>query len=555
MALDRNVRRRLFRTVPLLLLFACSFALFTGADDGQLFFRINKGIDLFGKVYREIALQHVDDTDPERLMHAGIDGMLEGLDPYTVFLDDRESDEIDLVTTGRYGGIGVSIGVRDGAVVIVNLMEGFSASRQGLAIGDRLIEVEGSAVSTLSPEDIRRLVRGAPGTEVRLKIQREGEAAPLDFVLVREDIRVRNISFSGLMDSGIGYIRLDRFSRTAGEDVRVALKEFKAAGALRGVILDLRDNPGGLLDMAVEVVSAFVPESSVVVSTKGRRPETERRYVSVQQPLTPDLPLAVLVNNNSASASEIVAGAVQDLDRGIVVGTRTFGKGLVQTVSRLTETASLKITTARYYTPSGRCIQMLDYTHRGKDGNAQPVPDSLRKTFSTRNGRTVTEAGGILPDSVVTAPDAGPLVGALVRKAMFFKYAGGLGARGRLDSATQVTDRTLADFERFLDSTGFLYEEDAEEALQELRTLAQESRYERGFFNGLDELERLTQAEKRRSMERYREEVRMALRQEFALRTRGEQGRIQASFDGDRQLAVAVALLKDTASYRRRLSP
>jgi carboxyl-terminal processing protease len=555
MTLDRRNRRRVLQTVSLLLLLACALVLFTGTDDGELFFRINKSIDLFGKVYREIALQHVDDTDPERLMHAGIDGMLEGLDPYTVFLDDRESDEIDLVTTGRYGGIGISIGVRDGAIVIVNLMEGFSASRQGLAIGDRLIEVEGSAVSTLNPEEIRRLVRGAPGTEVRLKIQREGEAAPLDFVLVREDIRVRNISYSGPVESGIGYIRLDRFSRTAGEDVRVALKELKSTGPLRGVILDLRDNPGGLLDMAVEVVSAFVPESSLVVSTKGRRPETERRYLSVQQPLTPDLPLAVLVNGNSASASEIVAGAVQDLDRGVVVGTRTFGKGLVQTVSRLTETASLKITTARYYTPSGRCIQMLDYAHREKDGSARAVPDSLRKTFSTRGGRTVTEAGGILPDSVIAAPDAGPLVGALVRKAMFFKYTGALAAHGRLDSTTQVTDRTIADFDRFLDSTGFRYEEDTEEALRQLRMLAQEGRYERGFFNGLDELERLTQAEKRRSMERYREEVRMGLRQEFGLRTRGDRGRIRASFDGDRQLAAAVALLKNTALYRRRLSP
>lgn len=528
--------------------------LFVAAQDGELFFRINRSIDLFGKVYREIVLQHVDEADPDLLMRQGIDGMLDGLDPYTVFIDDKESDELELVTTGRYGGIGISIGIRDGAVVIVNLLEGFSASRQGLQVGDRLLEVEGTAVSAVKPEEIRRLVRGAPGTEVRLKIAREGEAGPLEFVLLREDIRVRNISFSGLVEPGIGYIRLERFSRTAGEDVRAALKELKTTGSLRGVVLDLRDNPGGLLDIAVDVVSAFVPESSLVVSTKGRRKETERRYLTDQAPLFPELPVAVLVNGNSASASEIVAGAMQDLDRGVVVGTRTFGKGLVQTVSRLTETASLKITTARYYTPSGRCIQLLDYAHRSADGQASTVPDSLRKTFTTKNGRTVSEGGGILPDSVVPESSAGPFISALSRKAMFFKYATWLAARGRLDSTTRVTEAMVNEFERYLDSTGFKYEEEAEATVRRLRTIATEGRYQPTFMSELDALDRLVAAEKRRSFDRYRDEVRKGLRVELAARRLGERGRVQASFEGDRQLAAAVGLLKQPASYGRRLA-
>jgi carboxyl-terminal processing protease len=527
--------------------------LFVAADDGELFFKINRSIDLFGKVYREIVLQHVDEVDPGQLMHRGIDGMLSGLDPYTVFIDDRENDELELVTTGRYGGIGISIGVRDGQVVIINLLEGFSASRLGLQIGDRLLEVEGTLVSTVKPEEIRRLVRGAPGTEVRLKIERAGEPAPLDFVLLREDIRVRNISYSGLVEPGIGYIRLERFSRTAGEDVRNAVKELRSSGNLRGVVLDLRDNPGGLLDIAVDVVSAFVPESSLVVSTKGRRRESERRYLTDQAPLAPDVPLAVLVNGNSASASEIVAGAVQDLDRGVVVGTRTFGKGLVQTVSRLTETASLKITTARYYTPSGRCIQVLDYAHRSSDGSASTIPDSLRQTFRTRNGRVVTEAGGIVPDSTVTEPSSGPFIDALARKAMFFKFASWMAVHGRLDSATRVTDRTLAAFERYLDSTGFRFEEEAEAAIKSLRTIATDGRYQAGFFAELDALEKLSAAEKRRSFDRYRDEVRRGLLMEFASRTQGERGRIQASLAGDRQVAAAVGLLKSPASYGSRL--
>lgn len=528
--------------------------LFVAAQNGGLFFRINRSIDLFSKVYREVVLQHVDDVDPDVLMRRGINGMLEGLDPYTVFIDDKESDDLELVTTGRYGGIGVSIGVRDGAVVIVNLLEGFSASRQGLQVGDRLLEVEGTAVSSVKPEEIRRLVRGAPGTEVRLKIARDGEAQPLDFVLLREDIRVRNISYSGLVEPRIGYIRLERFSRTAGEDVRAAIKELKSTGDLRGVVLDLRDNPGGLLDIAVDVMSAFVPESSLVVSTKGRRRETDRRYLTDQAPLVPDLPVAVLVNGNSASASEIVAGAMQDLDRGLVIGTRTFGKGLVQTVSRLTETASLKITTARYYTPSGRCIQVLDYAHRSADGQASTLPDSLRRTFTTRNGRPVTEGGGILPDSTVAEPTVGPFMAALMRKAMFFKYATSLAARGRLDSTTRATDAMLADFSRYLDSTGFKYEEDAETALKNLRTIAVESRYQTSFTTELSALEKLVEVEKRRSFERYRDEVRRGLQVELAARSFGERGRVQASFEGDRQLAAAVGLLKQPASYGRRLA-
>ena len=524
-----------------------------GAEDGELLFRINRSIDLFGKVYREIAVQHVDGLDPERLMRSGIDGMLKGLDPYTVFIDEEGSDEIDLVTTGRYGGIGVSIGVRDGAVVIVNLLEGFTASKQGLRIGDRIVEVEGSPVSTASVEQIRRLVRGSPGTEVRMKIEREGESAPLDFVLVREEIPVRNISYAGYAAPGVAYVRLERFSRTAGDDLRSSLKDLKSTGEIKGVILDLRDNPGGLLDIAVDVVAKFVPESSLVVSTRGRKPETERKYFSTEQPMLPDIPLAVLVNENSASASEIVAGAIQDLDRGVIVGTRTFGKGLVQTISRLTETASLKITTARYYTPSGRCIQELDYAHRTRDGEASVVPDSLRRLFQTRNHRPVLEAGGIHPDTLVPLPEAGPLIAALVRKAMFFKYANYLASQGRLDVPFAVTNKTVDEFDQYLSLTRFQYEEDTESALKELRKIATDGRYEKSFLDEITSLERMTQQEKKRSVARYRAEIRTALEQEILGRSSGDKARIEASLKEDPQVLVTLGLLKNKAEYARRL--
>src|SRR3972149_2159105 len=324
-------------------------------SDHDLYLKIYRGIDTFGKVYKEISTNYVDEIDPDRFMRAGIDGMLKTLDPYTVYIGEREGDEIDLVTNGKYGGVGITIGLRDGLVTAVNLLDGFSASKQGIRVGDHILEVDGKSLTGDSFDTVRSLVRGAPGTEVRMKVEREGEPAPLEFVLIREEIAVRNVTFAGTMSDGIGYIKLERFSRTAGDDVRLALRDLKSKGGLKGIILDLRDNPGGLLDMAVDVVSKFLPESSLVVTTKGRRQDSDRSYLTMEKPMAVDVPLAVLVDRGSASASEIVAGAIQDLDRGVIVGTRTFGKGLVQKISRLTETASLKITTARYYTPSGRC--------------------------------------------------------------------------------------------------------------------------------------------------------------------------------------------------------
>ncbi|HWP81669.1 MAG TPA: S41 family peptidase [Bacteroidota bacterium] len=523
--------------------------------DADLFLKINRGIDVFGKVYKEIALNYVDDVDPERFMRAGIDGMLKTLDPYTNYLDERESDEIDLVTTGKYGGIGVTIGLRDGMITVVNLIEGFSAAKQGIQTGDRIVEIDGKEVKGATLEQVRNMVRGAPGTEVRVKIEREGEVQPIEFVLVREEISVRNVSYTGYVDQGIGYVRLERFSRTAGDDVRNALKDLRSRGQLKALILDLRDNPGGLLDIAVDVAEKFLPESSLVVSTRGRRPDSERKYFSDEKPMAPDLPLAVLVNRNSASASEIVAGAIQDLDRGIIVGTRTFGKGLVQTISRISESSSLKITTARYYTPSGRCIQELDYTHRTTSGAVVPIPDSLRKEYRTSHNRKVYEAGGILPDTTVEEPPPSRFVEELLRKAMFFKYANRFAAQKKvIPDKFVVTDEILKDFEAFLKEKNFEYQEETEVKLTELRELASKGRYAKEFHEGVEKLSGLVKQEKARVFERYKKEVKSLLAMEILGRVKGEKQRIEASFADDTQLAVAVNLVKSRVKYEQILS-
>ncbi|MBI3587435.1 MAG: S41 family peptidase [Ignavibacteriales bacterium] len=523
---------------------------FQSKGDGDLFLKIHRGIDVFGKVYREVAANYVDDVDPDRFMRAGIDGMLKTLDPYTVYLGEKESDEIDLVTSGKYGGIGVTIGLRDGIITVISPIEGFSAAKQGIQPGDRVIEVEGKNVKTMSLEDVRVLVRGAPGTTVHMKIDRDGEPKPLEFVFIREEIPVRNVSYAGFVEDGIGMVRLDRFSRTAGDDVRNAVKELKAKGTLRGLILDIRDNPGGLLDVAVDVVSKFVPESSLVVSTRGRRSDSERKYYSIEKPMAPDVPLAVLVDRGSASASEIVAGAIQDLDRGVIVGTRTFGKGLVQTITRLSENSSLKITSGRYYTPSGRSIQEIDYFHRTKDGVVTIKPDSLRQEYRTAHNRRVLEGGGIVPDSTVLEEPYSKLFEELNRKAMFFKYANQYAAQNKtLPANFEVTDAILKDFEKFLKEKEFSYQEESEIKLRELRQLADKSRYGKSFYEGLDKVSKSIDTEKERAFERYNKELSATLKVEIVSRIKGEKAGVEASFADDPQLKAAVSLLKNKPVY------
>ncbi len=537
-------------------LFVCVVSLgMVSVTDSDLMLSIYRGIDTFSKVYKEITVNYVDEINPQKFMRAGIDGMLKTLDPYTVFIGENEGDELDLVTTGKYAGVGITIGLRDGAVTVLDLVEGYSAAKQGIQIGDRILEVNGKSVIGANPDDVRNLVRGDVGSEVHMKIAREGELKPLEFVLLREEIPVRNVTYTGYVHPGIGYIRLERFSRTASEDVRNAIKELQAQGDLRGLVLDLRGNPGGLLDIAVNVVSDFVPEKSLVVSTHGRTSDSDRKYYSQGTPLVPNVPLAILVDRGSASASEIVAGAIQDLDRGIIVGERTFGKGLVQTIQRLSETASLKITTARYYTPSGRCIQEIDYSHRTKDGVFAAVPDSLRQVFRTSHDRLVRAAGGIQPDSVVEEERVGKVIAELMRKAMFFSFANMYAVHHKtLPTEFEVSDSLLNEFEHYLKEKHFEYQEDSELKLDELKDIATKERYSKTFLSDLGQMEKMIQEEKERKIQRYKDEMRSYLKAEIEGRINGDKAEIAATLPDDDPLNVAINLLKNRVEYNKLLA-
>jgi carboxyl-terminal processing protease len=531
-------------------------ALFVGfrLADADYFFKINKSIDIFGRVYKEVTLNYVDDVDPEKFMEAGIDGLLGTLDPYTNFISESESDEVELITTGKYGGIGVTIGLRDGNITVITLMEGYSAQRQGIQPGDHILEIDGKSIVGSKPENVRSMTRGEPGTELHLKVEREGEEKPLDFVLVREEIQLHNVSYYDFVGDGIGYVRLERFSRGAGDELRLAIKELKVRGPVKGMILDLRDNPGGLLDVAVDVVEKFAAKGSLVVSTRGRKPESERKFFVNEEPMLPDVPLAILVNRNSASASEIVAGAIQDLDRGIILGTRSFGKGLVQTITPLSYNTQLKITTAKYYTPSGRCIQEIDYMHKNKDGVFAITPDSLRRTFKTAKGRKEFESGGIQPDTAVPEPVRSDVYSELLRKSMFFKFATRFVSNQKDAPASFNNDSLFGEFKDFVAAQKFTFQDDGGRKLAELADAARKLHYSAAVMDELDKLGKDVEGEKSMSLDRDRDGIVSALKVEIMSRYKGEHGRIETSLVDDVQLQAARSVLKNPKEYGRLLS-
>lgn len=526
---------------------------FTVPGDTEYLFSVKKNIEVFGRVYKEVATNYVDRIDPDRFMEAGIDGMLGSLDPYTTYIERGDGDEVDLLTNGKYGGIGVTIGMRDGALQVITVMDGYSAQRAGILPGDRLLQVDSVKVTGKKPDEVRGLTRGEPGTEVRLLVEREGATAPLEFILVRDEIRIRNVTYADFAAPGVGYVRLERFSRLAGEEVRQALKDLKLKGDVKGVILDLRGNPGGLLDAAVEVSSKFVPRNSLLVSTRGRRSEAEKEYRSLEEPVLPTIPLVVLIDRGSASASEIVAGSLQDLDRAVILGERSFGKGLVQTVLPLEYGAQLKVTTARYYIPSGRSIQEMDYQQR-TGGEVIAFPDSTKKEFRTAKGRKVYEHGGITPDTTVADEDQGPMVRELNRKAMYFKFMNRYYARHNGEAPTGVTDQMMKEFRAFLDEEKFTFQEESETKLKELREMAERYHYGDEVVKDLDLLSAALAKEKERGFVRYRDHIEHGLRVELMSRVQGERGRIEASFPSDVQLQAAIGLLGSPQAFARRLA-
>jgi carboxyl-terminal processing protease len=524
-------------------------------------FALRKNFRIFGAVYEELVTGYVKPVDPEHLMRTGIEAMLHDLDPYTTFLDEADNADIDIITEGQYGGVGLNVGRRDGKITVVAPMEGASGAEQGIRAGDVLVQINGQPVAPLSMDDVQTLLRGEPGTTVRVTVAREGAPTPLDFSLTREKITLDNVTYRGPVgaDDDVGYVKLERFTRDAPAELEEAVRALRRDRDLTGVVLDLRGNPGGLLSAAVGVSELFVPKGAVVVSTEGRLAAANNTYRSDRAPLLPAVPLVVLVNGSSASASEIVAGAVQDHDRGVVLGTPTYGKGLVQAIRALPHNTSLKMTTAQYHTPSGRSIQALDPTPfrdtSATSTGARADSASSPATHETTHGRTVRDGDGLRPDVRVAADTTSALESALQREAAFFYYANHYAAsRDSLPPSFAVTDAVLSDFRGWLAAENWAYPTDAQHAV---RTL------ERNLDDGtaaavadeMDALRAAVRKQKAAAFETHATALKRHLEREIRARFVSEAQQTAALLPHDRQVTAAVDLLHTPGRYDAILSP
>ncbi len=523
-------------------------------NDSDFYFELNKSIDIFGKVYKEVVLNYVDPIDPEQFMLAGISGMLESLDPYTSFIDDTHQKDIDIITKGKYGGIGATVGLRNDNVTIVDLIEGYSAQRQGLRIGDIIIKVDDTPISKENYESLSNLLKGDPGTTVKLTIKREGVDEELIFNLVREEIEIKNLSYYGFVpeNSNNAYLKLSGFSRSAGEEIKKALMELGTKRNIESIILDLRGNPGGLLDAAVDVCEKFLFKGQLIVTVKGRDTLSVKKYYSNEEPIAKNQKLAILIDEGSASASEIVAGAIQDHDRAVIIGTNSFGKGLVQTVVPLSFNTSLKITTARYYTPSGRCIQKVNYSERRKILQKN-VYQKLE--FKTDNRRKVFSAGGITPDSIVDNKSKSLLIQKLLADGMFFRFATFLFNTNSIQNMNDYADEyLLKEFKNYLKKQNFRFVSPAEKLIVQLKEKAIEENLGAKFIEQLDFAKQQLSENNSKEIDHFKDEILGLIKEELVARTVGRTGRILESLKHDNQFEVALSILNNTNIYKKLLN-
>lgn len=512
---------------------------FLSIGDDSFYRRMGRSMDAFGAVMREVSTSYVDDVDPQLLIEAGIEGMLEKLDPYTVYVPSEDKEDLDLISTGLYTGFGITVTSRDSMLLITNVREDYPAHKAGIRIGDRLLSIAGFRVDTLTPKELRRHTRGKEGDAAELKILREGRTDTITVTVARAEMIVENVTFSDVLPGNIGYIRLSRFSRYAPTEVRRHIGLLRERAALQGLILDLRDNPGGLLDAAVGIVETFVPRGSTIVSTKTRDPNDTRVIRSENNPSEPTLPLAVLINERSASASEVVAGAIQDLDRGVVVGRRSYGKGLVQTVVPLPNDASLKVTTARYYTPSGRSIQRIDFAaKRGTNSKHDTA------VFNTRNGRVVRELHGIEPDTSVSDSLFPASLEHLLSEDVFFRFGTQYtAAKTELPEKFTVDKTILESFIKYVEAQPRARRSPVLADLEASRKRAELFSLPASVVKSIEQAERSVERDIPRLVRQHQDLVRTLLEGEIRSRFEGESARTARAVRIDPSVGVASRIL------------
>ena len=517
------------------------------AQEKQNNFEIAKSLDIYNSLLRELNLNYVDEINPGELNEAAINAMLEGLDPYTVFIPESDIENARFMTTGEYGGIGALIQFDGEYVRISEPYYGWPAQKAGLIAGDAILEVNGVDCRKKNTAAVSELLKGQPGTEVKLKIKRYGHDKPMEKTLKREKVKIDNIPYYKVLDNGVAYLSLSGFTRDVAKEMKDKLLEMKKERELTGFILDLRGNGGGLMNEAVDIVNLFIPKGKPVVSMKGKTPNSCSLYSTTNEPVDLEIPLAILVDGNSASASEIVAGAIQDYDRGVIIGERTFGKGLVQNILPLSYNTQVKVTVAHYYIPSGRCIQEIDYSH--KKDTTQTKNDTLGKAFKTIHGRTVREGHGITPDVKVDRDPYATVTAYLYGKNYIFDYANKFySEHPAIDSADRfkIDEDTYNDFMKFVKDKDFTYTTESEKQIEKLKKVAKEEGYLEQIQPQLDLLEKNLQADKANDLLKNRDDIEELLLSEIVGRYYYQKGRIVSALQKDPDMERAIEILLNT---------
>ncbi len=520
-------------------------------------FEIAKNLDIFATLYRELHVNYIEEVNPSELIKEGIEGMLNSLDPYTEFISESETEEYRFMTTGQYGGIGALVQSRDSKIVISEPYEGFPAHKSGLKAGDVIIKVNNQSVEDKTSEEVSELLKGQPGTTVEVVVNRPVEPDFIEVTIEREVVKVDNIPYYGMLDDETGYIKLTDFTQNAGRETREALKELLEEEDINNIVLDLRDNGGGLLNEAVNVTNLFIERNKKVASTESRIEERNRTHNTLNNPVDTDIPLVVLVNSRSASASEIVAGAIQDYDRGVIIGNRTFGKGLVQNVVSLSYNAKLKMTVAEYIIPSGRSIQAVDYARRDEEGAVSRIPDSLKKPHETKNGRVVYDGGGIEPDIGVEPPTLSNISQALIVNHLIFDFATEFYYDNpEIEDARrfEITSEIYNQFRDYVSEKEYDYKTDSEKQLSELKEALKKDKYEEDLKEYTTELENQIHKKKSKDLGIFQDEIKHLLIMEIIPRYYYQSGRVEASLSRDKAVVKASEVLDDKKYYNEILS-
>ncbi|MBC7864620.1 MAG: S41 family peptidase [Bacteroidia bacterium] len=545
----KRVLKKPFVAVSLTLLIIGGFA-FKPVED---YFEISKNIDIFVTLFREVNVYYVDEAKPGELMKTGIDAMLESLDPYTNYISESDIEDYRFMTTGEYGGIGAVVRQVEGQVVISEPYEGFSAQKAGMKAGDIITEIDGKSIKTKASDEISHLLKGQAGTPIKLTITRLGEPAPLVFEMKREEIKVKNVPYFGMLNNEVGYIKLTGFTENAAQEVKDALIKLKNEKGAKSIVLDLRENPGGLLREAVEIVNLFVDKGQDIVFTKGKVKDWDKTYKSLSNPVDVNIPLTVLVNKGSASASEIVSGSLQDLDRAVIVGQRTYGKGLVQQTRPLTYGAQLKVTVAKYYVPSGRCIQALDYSHRTDDGSVEKVPDSLITAFKTKNGRVVYDGAGINPDLITETATQGVLLSTLLNRNFIFEYATLYASKNKTIAAAKdfkLSDVEYDAFVKFMKEKNYEYSTRSEKELFAFKESAETEKYYEDVKAEYQALKEKMTLRKNDDLIKRKAEIKPWLEEEIASRYYYQGGRLEANVKYDKEISEALKVASDAVKMK-----